>query len=102
MNESGKNITPNKLPLNERKALQQVCDRHISDVIKLLKVKLVIGVGRFPYERAKAVVKQDAIPNVRVEFVMHPSPINPAANKEWQHIVMKQLHEMNIMHCFCS
>lgn len=101
MTDSGKNITPPSLPIVERKALQKVCDQHICEVIKLLEVKMVIAVGRYTHNRVRAVLENESLTNVKAEFIMHPSPINPVANKSWNEVVMKQLHELKAFHYFC-
>lgn len=79
MEESGKNRTPDKLPKAEREALFAVCSEALQATVEFLQPKVIIGIGRFAYNQALAVVGD------QVECVVapHPSPANPAANKGW-------------------
>ena len=45
MEESGRNRTPDKLPLAERKPLLEACDGALRKAVALLEPKHVIGVG---------------------------------------------------------
>uniref|UniRef100_T1IWC8 Uracil-DNA glycosylase-like domain-containing protein n=1 Tax=Strigamia maritima TaxID=126957 RepID=T1IWC8_STRMM len=98
--DSGKNVTPNDLPLANRKQVQDICDRSIVDMIRLLQVKVVIGLGRFSEERVKAALQSAGIYNIPVGFLMHPSPINPVANRGWNAIAMQQLSQMDVLRYF--
>ena len=77
---SGRNRTPDKLPRNEREALFAACDRALKTLVELLEVGLIIGVGRFAGQRARAA---NLGSDVRIEDAPHPSPANPAANRDW-------------------
>lgn len=57
MNKTGKNITPPSLKAAEKKPLQEICDHALLEVISLLGVEWVVGVGKFGADRAKAVLK---------------------------------------------
>ena len=101
MKESSKNITPPQLKAEERKQLTAVCNKSFCEAIKLLNVKLIIGVGKFAAVTAacalKSVDPSFGCPQVRIESIMHPSPINPAANKGWDMIIKKSLKDLNIL-----
>ncbi len=80
MEESGRNRTPDKLPATETEPLFAACDRHLRRVVELLQPAWLVGVGGFAEQRARA-----ALTGLPVEFgrVPHPSPANPAANRDW-------------------
>lgn len=80
MEESGKNRTPDKLPVAEREPMQALCDQALQDTIEALQVKLAIGVGAFAEARLKKVL---AGQDVRIGRVLHPSPASPIANRGW-------------------
>lgn len=145
MNKSGKNITPPSLKAIEKAQLQKICDRALLEVIQLLGVQWVVGVGKFGADRAKAVLKANCaaarVPSgetsgarkssaccgkrrqpgmesfvlhrgsgqvgghgaggkdveVYVCSIMHPSPINPAANKGWAELATSQLSDLGLL-----
>jgi single-strand selective monofunctional uracil DNA glycosylase len=77
--DSGRNLTPDKLPSSERAALEAVCDRALAEVAAALRPKIAIGVGAFA-ERALARALDGTPPIARI---LHPSPASPAANRGW-------------------
>ncbi|MDG2147980.1 MAG: single-stranded DNA-binding protein [Planctomycetota bacterium] len=90
MEESGKNRTPDKLPVAERAAIYALCDAALSDVVRELAPGKVIGVGAFAETRARQALGEDAA----IGRVLHPSPASPAANRGWSEQVERQLAQM--------
>jgi len=78
--EGGENRTPDKLKKDDQAALFEVCDRALSETLRLLQPKLVIGIGRFAEQRAAQVA---APLSMAVAGVTHPSPANPRAHGGW-------------------
>ncbi len=77
---SGRNRTPDKLPKAERASLFAACDEALREVVRTLGIRRVIGVGRFAAERARrAGLGED----IDIHDAPHPSPANPAANRDW-------------------
>lgn len=113
MMASGKNVTPPTLQRAEREALEGACDRALAEVIDLLEVEWVIGVGKYAEKRAAIALGhvssrrssrdgQERQPGARVREVKvcsitHPSPINPAANKDWTGLAVGQLTELGVV-----
>ena len=91
--ESGRNRTPDKLPVSEQEPLYAACDRHLRALVEALEPEWLVGVGGFAEGRAKAVL--EGIP-VRVGKVLHPSPASPAANRDWAGTATKQLEAQGI------
>lgn len=81
MAETGRNITPDKLPAGERAPLFDACDEFLRQVVAVLRPRMVIGVGAFAELRARAALAGDE----RVAFgrIPHPSPASPLANRGW-------------------
>lgn len=77
--ENGRNLTPERLSRSEADALTAVCDRALNGVIQALAPAAVVGIGRYAERRARALLGDDA----DVRYLMHPSPANPAANRDW-------------------
>lgn len=79
--DTGRNITPDKLPAKERAPLETACDRYLSDVVDALQPRLILGVGAFAEQRARrALADREGLEFGRIA---HPSPASPAANKGW-------------------
>ena len=90
---TGRNRTPEKLPAREREALFDACDQHLREVVQVLRPEWVIGVGAFAADRAERVV---AHTGVNVGRILHPSPANPAANRDWAGAATAQLLELEV------
>lgn len=96
--ESGRNITPDKLPAHERIALQAACDSHLDTVVKTLEVEWVLGVGAWATRRLHAVLDDraddTAIP--RIGQIPHPSPASPLANRGWSRAADAALDSLGV------
>ncbi|KAL1122807.1 hypothetical protein AAG570_003133 [Ranatra chinensis] len=79
----GKNVTPPELKAAVQRSIESACDSALCEVISLLNVKVVIGIGRFSEKKALNVVSRAGLNDVKVLFLPHPSPRNPATNKDW-------------------
>jgi single-strand selective monofunctional uracil DNA glycosylase len=93
MEASGRNRTPDKLPLRERVPLFDACDEHLRRVLAALEPEWVVGVGAFAEQRCRVVAEPLGLP---VFCVLHPSPASPRANKDWAGQVRRQLRERGI------
>jgi single-strand selective monofunctional uracil DNA glycosylase len=82
MEASGRNRTPDKLPAAERQPLDAVCDEHLSQVLRILRPEVVIGVGGYAEACLRRVVDGGG-QACRVARVLHPSPASPLANRGW-------------------
>lgn len=96
MEESARNITPDKLPAALRQPLEAVCDRHLAQAISVLQPQWVVGVGAFAEKCVQRVLAASDLPRVQVGRILHPSPASPAANKDWSGVVLRQLQELGI------
>jgi single-strand selective monofunctional uracil DNA glycosylase len=75
-NEAGQNITPDKLTGRAAKKLKVICDQHLRTVVTEMGIKRVIGVGRYAQKQAAALFN-----DIQVDWVPHPSPASPFANR---------------------
>jgi single-strand selective monofunctional uracil DNA glycosylase len=94
MEASGRNLTPDKLPREEREALQAICDRAFHRTVEHFDPKWVIGLGNFATARARIALSGM---DVRIETMLHPSPASPKANRDWPGQATKRLRELGIM-----
>jgi single-strand selective monofunctional uracil DNA glycosylase len=90
MAESGRNVTPDKLPADERAELFAACDEALARTVQVLRPRLVVGVGRFAEGRARHVLGTETV----IGFITHPSPASPAANLDWAGTIDAQLREL--------
>ena len=93
LEESGRNRTPDKLPLAERRRLFGLCDEALRGLVAWLQPRLVVGVGRFAEERAREALGGEG---PRVATILHPSPASPAANRGWARQAEAQLEELGV------
>ncbi len=96
MEESARNVTPDKLPATIRGELEQICDRHLASLLKALSPEWVVGVGAFAEKCAGRVVKTVGLTEIQLGRILHPSPASPAANRDWAGTATKQLKQMKI------
>lgn len=80
MEHSGRNRTPDKLPVSERRLLFGFCDHALRCVVQLMRPELIVGIGKFAEDRARAALFDM---DVRIGRILHPSPASPAANRGW-------------------
>jgi single-strand selective monofunctional uracil DNA glycosylase len=93
MEEGGRNVTPDKLRADERRALSKVCDRALVRTIEALAPKRVVGVGKFAETRAREALGSTG---VRIGCILHPSPASPRANRGWAPVAEAQLQELGV------
>ena len=92
LEESGRNRTPDKLPAEERTPLFEVCDRALVRITEFVSPTLVVGIGKYGEDRARAALGD----SVKVARILHPSPASPAANRGWAEQVESQLESLGI------
>jgi single-strand selective monofunctional uracil DNA glycosylase len=91
--ESGRNLTPDRFPAAETTRLYAACDEHLREVITALQPEWVIGVGDFAEKRARLALEETT---VRFGRILHPSPASPAANRDWAGAATKQLQALGV------
>ncbi|HSR54304.1 MAG TPA: uracil-DNA glycosylase family protein [Acidobacteriota bacterium] len=91
--ESGRNRTPDKLPVAERRPLLEICDRAIRATVECLQPGHVVGIGKFAERRAHSALKDMEL---KVGSILHPSPASPLANKGWAEQATRQLEDQGI------
>ncbi|XP_046483816.1 single-strand selective monofunctional uracil DNA glycosylase [Neodiprion pinetum] len=100
MDTKGRNITPAELKGLEQKTLYYRCDEALVATIKLLRIEIVIGVGRFAEKRAQTVVKTAGLPT-QVLCIPHPSP-RSLGNENWSEKAAQRLQELNLLRYFAK
>ena len=89
LGETGKNLTPNNLPAAIMAPVLKACDEHLLDVIDIMGVTRVVGIGKYAEQRARLAmgagksgpgVSRDGR-SIRIDTCWHPSPASPLANR---------------------
>lgn len=91
--DSGRNFTPDKLPRETRRPLEEICDDALREIVEVLQPRLVIGVGGFAEKRARIALNGTGPTIARI---LHPSPASPAANRGWAQQAVAQLREIGV------
>ena len=96
MEASGRNRTPDKLPIAEREPLEAACDAHLARLVKVLEPRWLVGVGKFAEARAQRVLDAAGNTATRTGCILHPSPASPAANRDWAGTATRQLVDLGV------
>ena len=95
MKDTGANLTPDKIPAESMKPVNEACLVHLCTVVEELQPEFLIGVGAYA-EKQLAAVAAERGTSATPGKILHPSPASPAANKDWAGTATKQLHELGI------
>lgn len=120
MEDTGKNRTPNKLPVHERDPLHQLCNDHLKSVVQTLAPEYLVAVGTYAESclkhlldgmsfatddrssrrsRSKPAAKSNDLCSFKqptIVRILHPSPASPAANRGWSGTVLNQLIQSGV------
>jgi single-strand selective monofunctional uracil DNA glycosylase len=98
---SGRNFTPDKLPVAQRRAVSEACDRHLAAALTALQPEWAIGIGGFAERCLRTVLESDGVDSalargIKVAQILHPSPASPAANRGWSDAVDRTLAQLGV------
>jgi len=96
MEESGRNLTPDKLPATYRRDLYTLCDSTLRRVVEILSPEWAIGIGAFAETRLTASLDGAAGRAPRIDRILHPSPASPRANRGWAEEAAGRLRELRV------
>jgi single-strand selective monofunctional uracil DNA glycosylase len=100
MEASGRNLTPDKLERSFRRQLYAYCDQHLQTLIETLQPEYLIGVGKFAESRLNGLINDLPPEKVerrfRIASILHPSPANPRANRDWAGETTARLVELGV------
>ena len=92
--EGGRNLTPDKLVVAERRPLLAACDIHLRTVIAALAPEWIIGIGNWAEARASEALGDRH--GLKFGRILHPSPASPIANRGWAEAATRQLVELGV------
>ncbi|MEM9056270.1 MAG: uracil-DNA glycosylase family protein [Pseudomonadota bacterium] len=93
MSDTGKNLTPDKIPRAQMTRVAAACDGFLSACLDYYRPEIVIGVGVFAEKQAKRVCADRA---VTVGRMLHPSPASPIANRHWPDKAIEDLRKLGV------
>ncbi len=91
--KTGRNRTPDKLPARERGPLFAACDAHLRRLVEIFEAEWVVGIGVFAEQRARDALADRGI---RVGRILHPSPANPRAQRDWSGTARRELEAVGL------
>ena len=97
MEQGGRNRTPDKLPIEERRPLESACGKALRAMVDLLEPEMVVGVGGHATRRLAKTLADRVEAGMRVGTILHPSPASPAANRGWAPVADAQMVEMGLL-----
>lgn len=75
----GRNLIPGQLHKAEAEPLLDACNQTLSSLIEAIRPRAVVGIGRYAEARAREIAGH----HLTIGYLHHPSPANPAANRNW-------------------
>ena len=96
LRESGKNITPSEFSSDLRRLVYDYCDQALLETIHLLKCRIIVAVGKTAYDRLTKLKTVNNLEDLSLVYLMHPSPANPAANRDWGSSAHHTLAPLNL------
>lgn len=95
--DTGRNLTPDKIRVAQRRPLLEVCDRGLRRFVEAWAPRRVIGVGAWAETRVRdALDGLDLDPEIEIGRVLHPSPASPKANRGWADQAEAELVELGV------
>ena len=99
MESTARNRTPDKLPADERRPLEEACDDHLIKLLETLKPQYAVGIGKYAESKLKHIRPELSTPlaeQLQIAAVLHPSPASPAANRGWAEAATRQFVNQEI------
>jgi single-strand selective monofunctional uracil DNA glycosylase len=93
--KTARNVVPEKLVKAERDELDAVCDAYLDDIVALVAPKALVGIGKFATKRLERSAGRLGL-SLPVVSILHPSPGNPQANRDWDGKVTLCLEEAGL------
>jgi single-strand selective monofunctional uracil DNA glycosylase len=90
LSESGANVTPDKLKAEERKPMEQACDKHLLAMFAAFEPEWILGIGAYATKCVERTLGE-AASGYKLGTIPHPSPASPAANRGWAPLARKAL-----------
>lgn len=90
---TGRNVTPETLSGAGVREMQRLCDAHLVRLASACGATWAVGVGNFAEHRLRKVLGDTPM---KIGKIHHPSPANPAANRDWEGSVDRVLTRLGV------
>ena len=94
--ERGTNITPDRISGEIVNKILEKCDEHLVQVVEIMGIKRVVGVGKYAEKRALKALKHM---DIEITSCWNPSPASPLANRnkgeDWKENIINVLPKNN-------
>jgi single-strand selective monofunctional uracil DNA glycosylase len=98
MTSTGKNVTPSAMTVHFRRSIEKLCDSSLVDIIQLLNVNVVVGVGKYAEECMRRAVSGTGLQEtLKICSMPHPSPANPNTRNNWEGQAIEELKKHEIL-----
>lgn len=92
LDENGRNVTPDKLSIRDKRAVFSLCDGYLCDVLDLIQPEICVGIGGFASERLSKF-------SDNVITFTHPSPLNRKSAEFYPQEAIKQIRRLYENYC---
>lgn len=92
LDAGGRNVTPDKLSAKDRRAIFNLCDGYLCDVLNLIRPEICVGIGGFATERLSKFFDN-------VITFTHPSPLNRKSAEFYPQEAMKKIRRLYENYC---
>lgn len=90
---AGLNITPEQLPAAVMRPVETACDEALRRLVAYLNPEYIVAVGKYATRRSREALGPAGPTLVELP---HPSPANPAANRDWAGAATRVLVESGV------
>ncbi len=94
LSSTGANLAPVQLQLKDQRVITAICDQSLRRLMVLMRPVHLVGIGKYAAQRAGIALKD--LSAVHVSSILHPSPANPSANRDWAGCAERELMEQGI------
>ena len=89
-----RNLTPDALAADQTRALYAACDEALIALVEVLGPRYLVGVGGFAHQRLQRLFADSG--RHRIGRMLHPSPANPQANRDFAGSARRQLTQLGL------
>eukprot|EP01023_Acetabularia_acetabulum_P031317 TRINITY_DN29446_c0_g1_i1.p1 TRINITY_DN29446_c0_g1~~TRINITY_DN29446_c0_g1_i1.p1 ORF type:complete len:252 (+),score=22.23 TRINITY_DN29446_c0_g1_i1:130-885(+) len=94
LSETGKNVTPEEISIQEKDKIIVVCMAYFKQIVKFLQIQNIVCIGNFVCKEVKKSLTQDGYYNI--VYMQHPSPRVQPQELQWRDVVTKQLEDAGV------
>lgn len=93
LESSGRNLTPDKLPVEQKRPLEQLADSYLKKTVATVEPEWIISIGKWTGQKARKALDGEDLKHLTIS---HPSPASPKANRGWSALIEGELKEAGL------